>query len=98
MEDILGIALSPRLIGVGAGMLTSASSVPQLLKIIKEKKAEDVSVFFLLMLIAGLGLWVWYAALKHDLILLIANAFSATVNLIVLLLKQFYHYFRMKKK
>ena len=40
-------------IGIAAGVLTSVSMLPQLIKIIKEKKAGDVSVVMLLVLIGG---------------------------------------------
>ena len=47
-------------IGIAAGVLTSVSMLPQLIKIIKEKKAGDVSVVMLLVLIGGLALWAFY--------------------------------------
>lgn len=79
--------LAARTIGIVAGLLTSVAAVPQLVKLWKEKKAEEVSTLFLLVLIAGLALWVWYAVKKTDLVLLFANVFSGTVNLIILFLK-----------
>lgn len=89
--DILLLDLPPtRIIGICAGILTSVSTVPQLLKMYKEKKAKDVSIGFLLVLILGLILWIVYAIEKNDLILLFANAFSVMVNLMVLFLKYRY--------
>jgi MtN3 and saliva related transmembrane protein len=81
-----------RVVGVTAGILTSISTVPQLLKIVKDKKANDVSISFLLILIAGLILWIWYACAKHDFILLFANAFSAIINFMVLFFKYLYRH------
>ena len=90
MDIVLLIISLTRPVGICAGILTSVSTVPQLLKIIKEKKAEDVSVGFLLVLILGLILWIWYAFEKNDIILLMANAFSVLVNLAVLFFKYRY--------
>lgn len=73
-----------QLVGIAAGILTAFSMLPQLIKIIKEKKAEDVSIAMLLVLIAGLGLWVWYGLLREDMPLVITNSFSVLLNIVVL--------------
>jgi uncharacterized protein with PQ loop repeat len=51
-------------VGIGAGICTGISLLPQLLKIIKEKKADAISWGMLAILLAGLaGLdLVWPAA------------------------------------
>jgi len=68
------------IIGVAASACTAASLIPQLLKVLKEKKAENVSLWMLLVLFVGLGLWVYYGILKNDLIIIISNAFSFIIN------------------
>lgn len=73
--------------GVIAGVLTGVSLLPQLIKILKEKKVENVSIWMLLILLAGLGLWVAYGILKDDLIIMITNSFSFLVNSIILILR-----------
>lgn len=73
------------IIGVAAGVLTSASSIPQLIKTIKEKDAENISVVMLLILTAGVSLWVYYGFLKDDLPLIITNAFSVLTNILLLI-------------
>lgn len=78
------ILLNPLIIGTAAGIFTATSMLPQLIKMIKKKKAEDVSVGMLAVLIAGIGLWIYYGALKKDLPVLITNCFSLTVNLALL--------------
>ena len=74
------------LIGIGASILTAIASIPQLVKLIKEKKADDISVLMYCILLAGLGLWVYYGFLKKDLILIVSNVFSFCLNAVVLLL------------
>lgn len=73
--------------GIAAGVMTAVSMLPQLIKIIKEKKADDVSVLMLMVLIIGLGLWVVYGFLREDWPLIITNSFSFLLNLVVLMLR-----------
>jgi MtN3 and saliva related transmembrane protein len=72
-------------IGIVAGICTAVSLLPQLFKIIKEKKAENISYFMLFILLTGLALWVWYGVLKNDYPLIITNSFSFLVNILVIL-------------
>jgi len=74
------------LIGIGASVFTAVASIPQLLKLIKEKKADDISVWMFCVLLTGLGLWIFYGVLKEDWILTIANSVSFLLNLSVLIL------------
>src|SRR5687768_8820399 len=47
-------------IGILSGTLTSLSLLPQLIKIIRERKAEGVSLGMFIVLLLGLGGWIWY--------------------------------------
>ena len=69
--------------GISASIFTAISLVPQLVKLLKEKKADNVSLGMLGILFAGLGLWIWYGVLKKDWIIIISNTFSFTINLIL---------------
>jgi MtN3 and saliva related transmembrane protein len=71
-------------IGIAAGICTSVSLLPQLIKIIKEKKADDISYFTLAILITGLAGWVWYGCLKSDLPIILTNVVAVLVNLLVI--------------
>jgi MtN3 and saliva related transmembrane protein len=71
-------------IGIGSGIFTGVSMLPQLFKIIREKKADDISFFMLFILMTGLAGWVWYGARKEDLPIIFTNAFSFTVNALLL--------------
>ncbi|MDQ6845133.1 MAG: SemiSWEET transporter [Bacteroidota bacterium] len=80
-----------RLIGFIAGIFTGISLLPQLIKIIKEKKTENISALMLLILMVGLTLWIIYGFVKNDLPIIITNAFSLIINLIII-------FFRFKYK
>lgn len=73
-----------QIIGIVAGILTATSLIPQLVKIIKEKKADDVSPMMLIILLAGLGLWATYGFMIEDWPIIITNCFSFLLNTAVL--------------
>ena len=69
--------------GIAASFFTAVSLIPQLVKLLKEKKAENVSLGMLAILFAGLGLWVGYGFLKKDWIIIASNSFSFLINIIL---------------
>jgi MtN3 and saliva related transmembrane protein len=77
---------SVTIIGVLASALTAIAAFPQLLKIIREKKAEDLSVLMLCVLITGLALWIYYGFMKEDYIIIVANCISAFIYILILIL------------
>jgi len=83
------------IVGIAASVLTGIASIPQLIKIRREKKAEDISVIMYLVLLTGLALWTYYGFLRKDLILICSNAFSFTISLMVLIFALLY---KKKKK
>ncbi|MFP3593503.1 SemiSWEET transporter [Chryseobacterium sp. SIMBA_038] len=76
--------MNENVLGIVAGVLTSASMIPQLIKVLKEKNVEDLSLVMLLVLITGVSLWVWYGIMKDELPIILSNAFSVLVNLSLL--------------
>jgi MtN3 and saliva related transmembrane protein len=75
-----------QIIGIAAGACTSLSLLPQLIKLIRNKKAEDLSLFYLCILFVGLGLWIWYGSLRKDIPIIATNAFSIALNTAILIL------------
>ena len=71
------------IIGVAASTFSAASLVPQLVKVIKEKEAENISMGMLVVLFIGLGLWLYYGIIKKDIIIIASNAFSLAINFIL---------------
>jgi MtN3 and saliva related transmembrane protein len=72
------------IIGIAAGVCTASSLIPQLVKILKEKKAEDISMIYLFVLLLGLILWVWYGFRREDIPVIATNAFAVLVNIGIL--------------
>lgn len=73
-----------QIVGIISSILTATSMIPQLIKVIKEKDAENVSILMLSVLLAGLGMWVYYGVLIKDLIIIISNSFSVLLNVVLL--------------
>ena len=68
------------IVGISASTFTAVSMLPQLIKIIKEKEAKEVSVLMIAVLFAGIGGWITYGILIDDLIIVISNCVSAVIN------------------
>lgn len=76
--------MNENVLGIIAGVLTSISMIPQLIKVIRDKNVEDISLLMLLVLISGLSLWVWYGCKKDELPIILSNSFAVLVNLSLL--------------
>jgi MtN3 and saliva related transmembrane protein len=55
---------SVELLGLVAGLLSTLAALPQLVKIIRTRRAEDVSLVMYVMAFAGALLWGGYGLLK----------------------------------
>jgi MtN3 and saliva related transmembrane protein len=75
------------IIGVVAGLFTACSLLPQLIKIIKEKRVEDLSTGMFVTLMLGLMLWVIYGIRRDDLPIIATNCFSLLLNVCILILR-----------
>lgn len=69
-----------QIIGLSAGVCTGISLLPQLIKLVREKKAEDLSLFYLTILFCGLSLWIWYGWRRNDLPVLLTNIVALLLN------------------
>jgi MtN3 and saliva related transmembrane protein len=76
-----------QIIGLVAGICTACSLLPQVIKTLKEKKAEDVSLIMLLVLQAGQILWIVYGFKRDDLPIIATNCFSLLVNIVMVILR-----------
>ena len=69
------------LIGLLATAFTVASTVPQIKKALNTKDTEDVSIRFLLVLIAGISLRVIYGIGRADIVIVIDKSIGASLNI-----------------
>ena len=76
--------------GYFAAILTTTAFLPQLIKTLNTKKAEDVSLITLIMFICGVGSWIIYGYKISSKPILIANIITLLLNLFILISKLYY--------
>lgn len=76
-----------QVVGLFAGICTASSLLPQLIKTIKEKKADEISKLMLFVLMTGVATWVVYGVLRKDLPIIITNSFSLFLNVLMIILR-----------
>ncbi len=74
------------ILGLVAGICTTAAVIPQLWKAWKTKKVSDVSPGMFFVLIAGLALWTVYGFLQNDWPIIITNGVALSLNSLMLYL------------
>ena len=77
--------MNENILGLVAGGITSVAMLPQLIKVLKQKDVEDLSLLMILFLILGLSLWVWYGFIKEELPIILSNASAVLVNICLLI-------------
>mgnify|MGYP005718668051 FL=1 len=76
--------------GYIAAVLTTAAFLPQLIKTLKTKKADDVSLITLIMFIIGVLCWIIYGYNISSTPILIANLITLILNLLILISKIYF--------
>jgi MtN3 and saliva related transmembrane protein len=75
------------LLGFAAGTLTTLSFIPQVHKAWRTKRCDDLSLTMLLAFGAGIVLWLTYGLLLHAPPIIVANAFTLVLIVVLLYLK-----------
>tara|TARA_B100000073_G_C23610147_1_gene524169 strand:- start:95 stop:370 length:276 start_codon:yes stop_codon:yes gene_type:complete len=73
--------------GYLAAILTTIAFLPQLLKTIKTKKADDVSMTTLILFLTGVSSWIIYGYKIESKPILIANLITFLLNFLILISK-----------
>ena len=76
--------------GYIAAILTTAAFLPQLIKTLKTKKADDVSLITLIMFIFGVLCWIIYGYNISSIPILTANLITLILNLLILISKIYF--------
>lgn len=72
------------IIGIVAGGLIILSFIPQLVTIIKNKSAKDVSISMYFVLLIAQILWIAYGVLRNDLQIIITNSVTSFITILIL--------------
>ena len=76
--------------GYFAAILTTLAFIPQLIKTLKTKKADDVSLTTLIMFLTGVAAWIIYGIQISSKPILIANTITFLLNFLILVFKLIY--------
>ena len=76
--------------GYFAAILTTTAFLPQLIKTLKTKKADDVSLLTLIMFLCGVGCWIIYGYAISSFPILLANIITLILNFLILISKIYY--------
>lgn len=73
--------------GLLAGMCTTAAFLPQVVKIFRTRKTEDISLGMYIILTIGILLWILYGWLNGDVPLMLANGITFILASSILVMK-----------
>jgi len=76
--------------GYFAAILTTLAFIPQLIKTLKTRKADDVSLTTLIMFLTGVAAWIIYGIKISSKPILIANIITFLLNFLILVFKLIY--------
>lgn len=77
-------------VGLAAGALTSIALIPQVIKIWHTKHADDISASMFVIFTVGVALWLIYGIQAGSLPVMLANAVTLVLALVILILKYYY--------
>ncbi|MBD0258755.1 MAG: SemiSWEET transporter [Cytophagales bacterium] len=75
------------LLGMGAGALTAASRVPQIVKTWKTRTAGGLSLTMYAMLCTGFLLWLTYGIMTESIPIVLSNLVSLGFNAVLLVFR-----------
>lgn len=78
--------LTETIIGSIGGILVVVCMIPQLYNILKNKSCKDVSINMYIILFIGECLWCIYGVLKHDIQIIVTNALSCVISILIIIM------------
>jgi MtN3 and saliva related transmembrane protein len=82
--------LSPDVIGLLAGTLTTAAFVPQVVQAWRTRSTRDISAAMFVTFSFGVALWLWYGVTLGAWPIIVANIVTLGLSLVILYLKARY--------
>jgi MtN3 and saliva related transmembrane protein len=78
---------SVQVLGLTAGMLTTVSFLPQVVKTYRSRSAKDLSLIMFSVFCTGTVLWLIYGFLQADVPVIAANAVTTVLAASILVMK-----------
>ena len=79
-----------QIMGTTGSLIMCASSVPQIIKIYRMKRADNLSGAYLAILMLGMTLILFYALHVKDIVFIMGNSISLTLTAILIALRYKY--------
>lgn len=74
-------------VGLLAGVLTTLAYIPQLIKVLREKHTQSISLGMYVLICGGIGLWFVYGWMIDSISLLLANGITFVMAVVILIMK-----------
>ena len=74
-------------VGMAAGMLMTVGMVPQVVRVLERKSAHDISMIYIVTLLAGMALWLSYGLQLWLWPVIYWNAIGLVLGVIILIAK-----------
>ncbi len=78
------MSITFEIIGMSAAILTTLAFVPQVLKVIKLKKTDGLSLSTYIIFTLGVVLWLVYGFFKNSISMVLGNGITLILSLIIL--------------
>lgn len=75
------------IVGSLAAIGTTAAWLPQVLKTLRSGRADDFSRGYLALFASGVALWLVYGVLRHDPVIIVANAATLALVFVIVVVK-----------
>ncbi|AYO56737.1 hypothetical protein CO230_00435 [Chryseobacterium sp. 6424] len=83
--------INPEIIGFIAGGLSSSLFIPQIIKILKEKSAVEISLVTCIIGVVSSGLWLWYGIIQEHISMMVTNSIAVIATTILIICKLIYN-------
>lgn len=80
-----------QLLGTAGSLIMCVSSVPQIIKTYKVKRADNLSGSYLAVLITGMSLILLYALHVRDMVFILGNGISLTLTAVLVVMRYRYN-------
>jgi len=74
-------------VGTAAGLCSMASFVPQVVKIVREKRADGVALHTYMLTVTGFVLWIAYGVMLKSWPVAVSNAVNLVLSAAILVLR-----------
>ena len=74
-------------VGLLAGVLTTLAYIPQLIKVLRDKHTQSISLGMYVLITCGIASWFIYGWMIDSISLLLANGITFVMAVIILIMK-----------